>query len=367
MLRRLFKFLVAPFLQRIAPQFLAYLQAKAGRPHVHVEFFSQYVPTSGEHCLVGWTTQPEIRIRARSGNSLCNAVPSPRIEKGIYGFSIELPQKKNLETITVEEWRKGQWQKACELKPVRKNKSLRLAVLIHAHYPDILLWLLRHCRQVLPQADIYVHLAEGNPADRAWDRRWEKQYQLEVLRGTAHGRDSLGFIRLYEHISKSGRQYDFYLKLHTKRSPQFPAAAGEAWLELLFLPLIGKGELSWDCIVKFLQNPETGILGSAPALIRQGMRQDVNYSRYKNIEKILGLTKNNFPYFVGGTMFWLNARVADRWLTAEKIAQLKNCFEPDQKAEPSYAHAMERIWGAMVEACGKSIVPLPIRLDYRIC
>ena len=59
--------------------------------------------------------------------------------------------------------------------------------------------------------------------------------------------------------------------------------------------------------------------------------------------------------FVGGNIFWVNNSILKKYLTPTNITYLLNTLPENYHNEPSYNHAMERIFGLMVKNENKKI------------
>ena len=61
-------------------------------------------------------------------------------------------------------------------------------------------------------------------------------------------------------------------------------------------------------------------------------------------------------YFVGGTIFWVRNDIMKKYLTNDKIDWILKLLLPNYSYEPSYAHAMERMFAYFVYNQQKEMV-----------
>ena len=73
---------------------------------------------------------------------------------------------------------------------------------------------------------------------------------------------------------------------------------------------------------------------------------EVNNGRLKNIS------------FVGGTIFWVRGDILREYLTKDNINLLLDLLPEGYHNEPSYNHALERLFGMMVYNEKKKIINL---------
>lgn len=170
------------------------------------------------------------------------------------------------------------------------------------------------------------------------------------------GMDIGGFLQTYRHIDSNT---DLILKIHTKKclgafenisydsqkhSIERAKKIGEDWFRDLMIGVIGDSHKVNKVIKEFEQNPTCGMVG---------------YKKYNNYKKNTIQIQKLFEHFsftvdlvessfVGGTIFWVRKDILDNYLTDFNIRYILDLLNPGYSHEPSFAHAMERMFGYFV-------------------
>jgi lipopolysaccharide biosynthesis protein len=170
------------------------------------------------------------------------------------------------------------------------------------------------------------------------------------------GMDIGGFLQTYSHINSD---VDLILKIHTKKSlGSFENKSfdidrygydkakiyGEKWFNELMVGVLGDQNKIEKIITEFKTNPNCGMVG---------------YKKYNNYKKNGSFIKplldhfllnNNLneSYFVGGTIFWVRNDILKKYLNVNNLDHILSLLPPKYSYEPSYPHAMERMFGYFV-------------------
>jgi lipopolysaccharide biosynthesis protein len=212
--------------------------------------------------------------------------------------------------------------------------ALRVAVVAHAYYPDIIPEILA-CRAVLPY-DAPLHLTV--PQDKVEPAR----AQLGGVAGvTIHpcanrGRDIAPFVMLLNAGVFDG--FDAVLKLHTKRSPHL--LDGEVRRKMLFLALCGERRATLKALAAF-EKPQTGMVGWDACWREAPPYWMANRARVEEIARRMGASDSATRLgFFEGSMFWFRpaalAALRDLDLSLED-------FEAEAgQVDGTLHHALER-------------------------
>ena len=170
------------------------------------------------------------------------------------------------------------------------------------------------------------------------------------------GMDIGGFLQCYKYI---GDDADLILKIHTKKSLgsfenksfdinrygyEKAKLIGEQWFTELMDGVLGSCDKVTKIINEFKINDKCGMVG---------------YKKYNNHKKNGAYIKplldyNNIKidlnesYFVGGTIFWVRNDIMKKYLTEDNVEHIIKLLLPGYSYEPSYAHAMERMFAYYV-------------------
>ena len=186
----------------------------------------------------------------------------------------------------------------------------------------------------------------------------------EIFYTSNIGMDIGGFLQSYKRISDDT---DLILKIHTKlclgseesksyHLQQFGLEEtkkyGLKWFNELMDGVLLNDKKIERIIKEFEQNPKCGMVG---------------YKKYNNFKKnsthiqklfdYFSFTVNpHESYFVGGTIFWVKKNILDQYLTHEKIDYILNLLDKGYSYEPSFAHAMERMFAYFVYGQKKELI-----------
>ena len=177
-----------------------------------------------------------------------------------------------------------------------------------------------------------------------------------IIKSPNKGMDIGGFLYTYKHVDVDT---DIILKIHTKKGlgdTTNPSNSlkrhgvdkakkiGEDWFKNLMNGVLKNKNQVNNIINEFTLNPKCGMVG---------FKLYNNYSvNIKEMEKIYNLInihpKEDDPFFIGGTTFWVSNVVMKKYFTNENIDKILDILPYGYVHEPSPNHAMERIFGCFV-------------------
>lgn len=240
-----------------------------------------------------------------------------------------------------------------QLRSAIQNKELpsrgqRVAVVIHAFYPEILLDMVPKL-QDLPadEADIWVTTTE--------DKRQEVAKVMNSLSSNVYiivrpnrGRDVLPFLHVLDALVKN-ESYGYVLKLHTKKSKH--RDDGDKWRDSFYEAL-----LPWPNILSYrdrmVSDPALGMIAPKEHIVPMSFFWGSNARHVLPIASRLGVEEKSFTEieFVAGTMFFCRMEaLLPLWL----LDLQETDFEEEcGQIDGTMAHAVERALGISCYAVG---------------
>ncbi|MFI8746535.1 glycoside hydrolase family 99-like domain-containing protein [Pseudomonas sp. NPDC077186] len=235
-------------------------------------------------------------------------------------------------------------------QPPAVQRNERLAVVIHAYYPDVLREILVYLQQV---EGIALQLYLSCPADKVRTTRsllasCRHPWHLEEVPN--RGRDVLPFMKQLPRIIADG--HDLLLKVHTKKSPH--RDDGDAWRRDLYDKLLTENAMR-QALDRFSHAPSTGILGPAGHLVPMSFYWGSNARRVEGLACRLGIRPDMLGAlnFVAGTMFFAQTRA---FLPLLNLALQESDFEEEAgQVDGTLAHALERTFSISASAAGLDV------------
>jgi hypothetical protein len=233
-----------------------------------------------------------------------------------------------------------------------RYRLLRIAVFVHLYYEDLWEEVKGQLLAMGLNFDLYISLCEES------NTRFNTQALIKESFPSARvfvlpnkGLDVGPFIEKINFVVTHGKEYDYCLKIHTKKSIGVDASIGEEWRMRSYDSLMSNLYNVGAILKKFEHNDQIGMIGPVQTL-SSITPNDLTHSN-KNVNEIniatwsknLGITDRKLSFF-GGTMFWA------RWSVFKTVFQKqKMCiddFEPGYRNDGLVAHAFERIFASMV-------------------
>lgn len=225
------------------------------------------------------------------------------------------------------------WSKAAQMRGPVRRPDVKVAILAHAYYVDIVPEILQ-LRQVFDET---VHLHLTVPIEKVEELRAAIDREPEV---TLHpcenrGRDIAPFLSVLD--SGALDSFDAVLKLHTKRSPHL--RDGEVRRRLLFAMLCGERNATYRALCAF-EDASTGMVGWRDSFRSDPLYWMDNEERVREVCEEMNATDSVKLGFFEGSMFWFRPKAfaALRELHLGSID-----FEPEaRQLDATLHHAVER-------------------------
>ena len=229
---------------------------------------------------------------------------------------------------------------------------MKLNVLIHAWYPDILDAILTRLAQV--EANYRIHITTC-PERLAGIKGVVQRHGLQVEYHVAvnQGRDILPFLQWL--ARQPLEETSLILKLHTKLSPH--RTDGVAWRDQLLEPLLCP-ERFFQTVNAFQHDPSLGMVGpdhhhlALDQFIGANARHIANLARRMDIPDMAGLDPASSG-FISGSMFWVRASALEPLVALDLDSE---DFETELgQLDGTLAHAVERVLALAVGKAGYSV------------
>ncbi len=248
-------------------------------------------------------------------------------------------------------------------------ESKKVAIIIHIYYHDlwweILLYLMsmRHVNH-----DLYITLSLEHSREQL-DSISKEIYKANpgaiILECPNRGMDIGPFVTVINHIIEHNKQYDYCLKLHTKKSVIASGELeGERWRIKLYEGLLGSPARVNYILSEFKANPKIGMIGPRGLLSGKSSNdiaanKNLNEKFMRLLGKQLGISDLTLKYF-RGSMFW--CRMSPIIESFENSKLTIDDFEPGYSSDFSKAHAMERIFACIIRSKGQETREISTRL-----
>lgn len=238
--------------------------------------------------------------------------------------------------------------------------KVKIAAHLHLYYQD--LWdefssILDNLKGY--EHDIYVTLTKGSATigQTKWIKeRIEKEFKnATVIEVENKGLDIGAFMSILEHITAHNKDYDYFIKLHTKKSVKTAGIEfGANWRKQLYKPLIGNTNIVDTLLNKMHNNDSIGMIGNTAWI---SDFEGLNKPKIEELKKILTINTNN-KRFIGGTMFWIKYPILRKYFNTHTITKIKGLLENGYFTDyetGTYTHALERVLGYIVSDSNKII------------
>ena len=292
-------------------------------------------------------------------------VPTPRkiIHFNENGTKIFKPDV-NQNLLAIE---KNQSQELGKNKYTDINENIDICVALHLYYTDLWPEFSAYLDNIKTDFDLYVTMCEGSIDYKNLIKQKElilKKYpRAKIFIIDNRGLDIGGFLYVLKYLIDKGSKYDYFLKIHSKKSLHTSTEiVGNKWRKELLVSLLGSVNIIENNLKLLKFNDDIGMIGSNTWLIDTENKRQAFMNNYEKIKELAKLFKiktdiNKFN-FIGGTMFWVDYNVlVDRFKTIN-INFLRNMLEygaitDHQKS--TYTHSMERILGILMKDSNKII------------
>lgn len=238
----------------------------------------------------------------------------------------------------------------------QQRSKKRAAVVVHLFYTDNWPLFSKKLHQLATFIDFDLYITKASASDTI-DQLVKKEFpDAHISEYINRGRDVLPFINTAKAI---GKQYDYFLKFHSKKSTHWDG--GQDWLEKTLEYLIPTTKTAAESLERVLADDRTGIVGPSTYYYPITVNFPANGVHIsKVLKKLYGTEKeydvaqkNRAAYgFFAGTMFW--ARF-DAINTLTSLSNYKDFELEAGQIDATYAHALERLFCLVPEVDGKHI------------
>lgn len=253
--------------------------------------------------------------------------------KGSYKLNANGLSEFSAGTSPLPSYRSVQWG-------VAHVKGVRLAVVIHLYYYDLLGEILRYLKCIVEPFDLYITTPFEGDVSFIIDDASRVATSVTVHVSENRGRDIGPFLSLY--LSGVLDGYLAVLKLHSKKSKY--SAAGEEWRKSIYGSLMGS---SRDVIkiVDLFENRNVGIIGPHQYYLSNERFWGANKGTVTGVLSTLGvISDDGVPPlgFFAGSMFWFSPKA----LSPLKRLSPSYLVFPQENGmqDGTTAHAFERIF-----------------------
>jgi rhamnosyltransferase len=247
---------------------------------------------------------------------------------------------------------------SAQVDNTQKNKTKRVALIIHSYFPDLAEYLLHYAQSMPENADIFITTPSEENAknlqqifENAWKNGSLQCNKFEVRVIPNRGRDVAALLVAAKDIV---RDYDLFCFAHDKKSSyMLPETVGEAWSDKLFECNLASRDYVHNIIDAFAADEFLG-LTFAPVpdhgmyffLLGGKYNWRENARQTRLLQEKIGTAcplDDKIPLIAPlGSMFWARTKAV------EKLFALDWNYD-DFPEEPlgldaTISHAIERVW-----------------------
>ncbi len=231
-----------------------------------------------------------------------------------------------------------------------KNSTMpRLAIVIHAFYPDLFQELADSFDAFQMDFKVFVS-APTAKIEEIKEILKLKSYHYEIIEVENRGRDIAPFLKIMPQVINE--QFPFVLKLHTKKSDH--VHYGEKWRQDTYDYLVDPEQLQQR--VNYLcDHPDIGLMGPPNYVIPMHTFWNINGTRVRQLATRMGVKTIyvNKDAFIAGTMFLARTAALEPLVN---LGLTLNDFETEQgQQDGTMAHAVERAFTYSAKAAGLKI------------
>jgi lipopolysaccharide biosynthesis protein len=274
----------------------------------------------------------------------------------VFSESMNRATEMEKKLVFINAW--NEWAEGAHLEPDRRYgyawlqavrnanqivtscSSIRVAVVIHAYYPEILNEIMEKLIW-MDVAHTTLYITTSNGSEEIITEilnRHSFKYSITTLPN--RGRDILPFLKILPRVLSEGAQ--MVLKLHTKKSPH--RVDGERWRQELFHSLLEKSFLMKTKLA-LISDEKFGLSAPADHVVPMSYYWGSNCSNVENLCRRVGWSSPIFDEanFVAGTMF-----IAGKALLKDLLDLGLNDSDFEEEAgqvDGTMAHAVERMIG----------------------
>jgi len=236
-----------------------------------------------------------------------------------------------------------------------KDISLKIAVVIHAFYIDVLEDIISSINYVSPQPDLFISVAQDADVEEIASFLKDKGYVNFTVKPVQNrGRDVAPFLVEFAEDLKS---YDLCCKIHGKKS-LYGGSEQSNWRNHLYHNLLGSKEIVEDILSAFSKNKKLGLLFSD----NYGMIPYWGYTWLTNkgvvngllqrlqLPQLLPILDQTYIDYPAGTMFWFRPEAISQILDSD--IGYEDFPEEPIGNDGTIAHGLERLFGYITRLNG---------------
>lgn len=216
------------------------------------------------------------------------------------------------------------------------SKDRKLAIVVHAFYPDIFSDILARLDRLTIRFTLFVSYPNAE-SEKVKALLKSKSYRVIAREVENKGRDIAPFLEIVPRLIED--DFDFILKLHTKKSLHYPRAV--KWRDDLYDYLTGEDHLRRN-LALMKTNPAIGIISHPDYIVPMRTSWRPNEKRVRELAARMGLKKINVDddAFAAGSMFLARASALKPLI---ELSITPGEFEIEQNQnDGTLAHAIER-------------------------
>jgi len=234
--------------------------------------------------------------------------------------------------------------------------NTKVVIFCHIYYADLITEIFTYINNLKCKKEVWVSLPNYSTKNNLEVRKklvLKECPDAKIKVVPNKGKDIGGkLVCLKEYFDNSEENAnDWLIFCHDKKSPQIKGNGGVKWrrelLNSIFMHTNVQRALAANRYNKFLMwggKVREGFVDSRVIAVHQG-----NVSYMKKIIQVFGIkTLPQTSAFIGGTMFWVNENFYRKCFKDINIDYVLELLESGNIKEPSYTHAIERIFGMLV-------------------
>ena len=237
--------------------------------------------------------------------------------------------------------------------------DLKIAVVIHAFYIDVLEDIISSIDHISPRPDLFISVSEGADVKEVEHFLKEKRYVDFTIKAVQNrGRDVAPFL---VEFAESLKSYDVCCKIHGKKS-LYGGSEQTNWRNHLYHNLLGSKEIVDDILSAFVENKKLGLLFSD----NYGMIPYWGYTWLTNkgvvagllqrlkLQKLAPILDQTYIDYPAGTMFWFRPKAIVQILDSD--IDYKDFPEEPIGNDGTIAHGLERLFAYVTRLNGYDFI-----------
>lgn len=249
-------------------------------------------------------------------------------------------------------------------KSNNSNWPFSIGIHLHLYYLDLLDEFADYLSNVPVNFSLYVSVV--NPASvskvQTYFGKYLKSANVMVKAFENKGRDIAALIAGF---GSELSRHDIICHIHSKRSQQ--NLAKRDWRRQLLHNLLGSRTYVSELLSLFAENSHIGmVFPEYHWALKEQIGWGTNFSECQKVASRIGVDINEFviPLFPAGSMFWARSEALIRLLHAG--INYGDFPVEDEQVDGTLAHAVERLFGAIVQSNGFDLLQIRTTKPYNI-